>query len=65
MISLIAAYYLMASTFYTIIWTARLSILCPVTRLDPDAHIRRRFFFKSELILAAILFFLGAIALDL
>lgn len=57
--SLIAAYYLMASTFYTIIWSARLSILFSIIRLDPDAHIRRRLFFVAGLFIAALLFFLA------
>ncbi|PBL00056.1 hypothetical protein ARMGADRAFT_1008547 [Armillaria gallica] len=38
----IAAYYLMATTFYVVIWTARLSILFSITRLDPSENRRRR-----------------------
>ncbi|TFK47211.1 hypothetical protein OE88DRAFT_1738891 [Heliocybe sulcata] len=34
--SCIAAYYLMAVTFYTIIWSARLAILFSIIRLDPN-----------------------------
>ncbi|EIW78684.1 hypothetical protein CONPUDRAFT_31182, partial [Coniophora puteana RWD-64-598 SS2] len=37
----IAAYYLMAATFYAIIWTARLAILYSVIRIDPDPRTRR------------------------
>ncbi|KAK0215084.1 hypothetical protein IW262DRAFT_1404952 [Armillaria fumosa] len=38
----IAAYYLMATTFYVVIWTARLSILFSIIRLDPSENRRRR-----------------------
>ncbi|KAK0202323.1 hypothetical protein DFS33DRAFT_1384673 [Desarmillaria ectypa] len=38
----IAAYYLMATTFYVVIWTARLSILFSIIRIDPSETRRRR-----------------------
>ncbi|EIM90595.1 uncharacterized protein STEHIDRAFT_165171 [Stereum hirsutum FP-91666 SS1] len=57
--SLIAAYYLMASTFYVTIWTARLSILFSIIRIDPDPHVRRRLTFVAGLFFGAILFFLA------
>ncbi|PBK60606.1 hypothetical protein ARMSODRAFT_944675 [Armillaria solidipes] len=38
----IAAYYLMATTFYVVIWTARLSILFSIIRVDPSENRRRR-----------------------
>jgi len=36
----IAAYYIMAATFYSIIWTARLAILYSVIRIDPNPRTR-------------------------
>ncbi|KAI0338971.1 hypothetical protein BDW22DRAFT_662378 [Trametopsis cervina] len=36
----IAAYYIMAASFYAIIWTARLSILYSVIRIDPNPYTR-------------------------
>ncbi|KAI0795313.1 hypothetical protein BC629DRAFT_317694 [Irpex lacteus] len=39
--SRIAAYYIMAITFYLVIWTARLSILYSIIRIDPSPRIRR------------------------
>ncbi|KAJ7708700.1 hypothetical protein B0H17DRAFT_362893 [Mycena rosella] len=49
----IAAYYLIAITFYAIIWSARLSILFSIIRIDPSG-IRRRF------LLGVAVAFLGA-----
>ncbi|TFK34016.1 hypothetical protein BDQ12DRAFT_738409 [Crucibulum laeve] len=43
-------YYMMANMFYSIIWSARLSILFSIIRIDPD--ITRRYFMKG----AAVLF---------
>ncbi|EPT05663.1 hypothetical protein FOMPIDRAFT_1044980 [Fomitopsis schrenkii] len=37
----VAAYYIMAATFYTIIWTARLAILYSVIRINPSPKARR------------------------
>ncbi|KAF5379013.1 hypothetical protein D9615_006052 [Tricholomella constricta] len=39
---MIAAYYLMAAAFYSVIWFARLSILFSIIRIDPSASRRRR-----------------------
>ncbi|KAI0755398.1 hypothetical protein BC629DRAFT_1662758, partial [Irpex lacteus] len=36
----IAAYYIMAIAFYLIIWTARLSILYSIIRIDPNPRMR-------------------------
>ncbi|THH14223.1 hypothetical protein EW146_g6084 [Bondarzewia mesenterica] len=55
----VAAYYLMATTFYTIIWSARLSILFSIIRIDPDPRIRRRLKWVVALFVAAIFFFLA------
>ncbi|KAF8888061.1 hypothetical protein BD779DRAFT_1470436 [Infundibulicybe gibba] len=38
----VAAYYLMAATFYATIWSARLSILFSIIRLDPSESRRKR-----------------------
>ena len=53
----IAAYYLMATTFYAVIWTARLSILFSIIRIDPDPAMRRRLMWLAAAFVAAIGFF--------
>ena len=55
----VAAYYLMASTFYTVIWSARLSILFSIIRIDPDPQIRRRLRWIVAAFIFAIFFFLA------
>ncbi|KAJ7027911.1 hypothetical protein C8F04DRAFT_964691, partial [Mycena alexandri] len=49
----IAAYYLMSITFYSIIWSARLSILFSIIRIDPNGT-------RCRLLLGVALVFLGA-----
>lgn len=58
-LSRIAAYYLMAVTFYLVIWTARISILFSIIRIDPDPIMRRRLKWLAALFVAAIGFFLA------
>ncbi|KAF8073425.1 hypothetical protein FPV67DRAFT_1411081, partial [Lyophyllum atratum] len=53
----IATYYLMASSFYGVIWFARLSILFSIIRIDPSATRRRR------LLIVAVSFFLLSLVL--
>ncbi|TFK73728.1 hypothetical protein BDN72DRAFT_893690 [Pluteus cervinus] len=48
-LSRVASYYIMAISFYTIIWAARLSILFSIIRLDPDQDQRRRLFWVAGL----------------
>ncbi|KAJ6561202.1 hypothetical protein DFH09DRAFT_505009 [Mycena vulgaris] len=48
----IAAYYLIAITFYAIIWSARLSILFSIIRIDPNGS-RRRFLLGVALLFTA------------
>ncbi|TFK47226.1 hypothetical protein OE88DRAFT_1608002, partial [Heliocybe sulcata] len=55
--SRIAAYYLMAVTFYTIIWSARLAILFSIIRLDPNPAMRYRLKWVAGVFVAAIFFF--------
>ena len=50
----VAAYYLMATTFYTVIWAARLSILFSIIRIDPSPAIRRRLKWLAAAFLAAV-----------
>ncbi|TFK34020.1 hypothetical protein BDQ12DRAFT_690247 [Crucibulum laeve] len=45
----VAAYYLMATSFYAIIWSARLSILFSIVRLDPSEIRRRRLLYVGIL----------------
>jgi hypothetical protein len=56
-LTLVAGYYIMATNFYAIIWTARLSILFSVIRIDPWEKRRRR------LLLIAILFLVAFVIL--
>jgi hypothetical protein len=53
----IASYYLIATSFYAVIWTARLSILFSIIRIDPDPIMRRRLVWLAGVFIAAILFF--------
>lgn len=53
----IAAYYLIATTFYAVIWSARLSILFSIIRIDPDPVIRRRLGWLAGAFIAAIALF--------
>lgn len=55
----IAAYYLMAVTFYTVIWTARISILFSIIRIDPDPVMRHRLKWLAAAFVAAICFLLS------
>ncbi|KAA1467296.1 hypothetical protein DENSPDRAFT_832309 [Dentipellis sp. KUC8613] len=57
--SRIAAYYLMATTFYTVIWSARLSILFSIIRIDPDPVWRLRLRWIAGIFIGAIVFFLA------
>jgi glucan phosphoethanolaminetransferase (alkaline phosphatase superfamily) len=50
----IAAYYLMAVTFYTVIWSARISILFSIIRIDPDPIMRQRLKWLAAAFLAAV-----------
>ncbi|TFY77613.1 hypothetical protein EWM64_g6399 [Hericium alpestre] len=53
----VAAYYLMACTFYTVIWSARLSILFSIIRIDPDPVWRKRLQWVAGAFVGAIFFF--------
>ncbi|KAI0261177.1 hypothetical protein BC834DRAFT_972952 [Gloeopeniophorella convolvens] len=55
----VAAYYLMAATFYSVIWSARVSILFSIIRIDPDPIMRRRLKWLAALFIAALCFFLA------
>ncbi|EPQ55756.1 hypothetical protein GLOTRDRAFT_138555 [Gloeophyllum trabeum ATCC 11539] len=55
--SRVAAYYLIAVTFYTIIWSARLSILFTIIRIDPDPAMRHRLKYVAGVFIFAIVFF--------
>jgi len=56
-LTLVAGYYILATNFYAIIWSARLSIIFSVIRIDPWEKRRKR------LLLIAILFFVAFIIL--
>jgi hypothetical protein len=51
-----AAYYLTASTFYAIIWSARLSILFSIIRIDPDSFARQRLKWLAALFIGIFAF---------
>ncbi|KAH7099185.1 hypothetical protein BKA62DRAFT_744242 [Auriculariales sp. MPI-PUGE-AT-0066] len=55
----IASYYLMATTFYCVIWSARQSILFSIIRLQPDVTIRRRLYGASIVMLLCVLLLLA------
>ncbi|KAH9991734.1 hypothetical protein BJV77DRAFT_516045 [Russula vinacea] len=53
----IAAYYLIATTFYAVIWTARLSILISIIRCTPDPVKARRMWWLAGAFVATLCFF--------
>ncbi|KAI0045762.1 hypothetical protein FA95DRAFT_1495059 [Auriscalpium vulgare] len=57
----VTAYYLMAMSFYTVIWSARTSILFSIIRIDPDPHTRRRLRWVAAAFIGAIGFFIAQI----
>ncbi|KAF8526666.1 hypothetical protein BU17DRAFT_20676, partial [Hysterangium stoloniferum] len=50
----VAAYYILAVTFYATIWSARLSILFSMIRLDHSEKRRRRLFYVAGLYLLVV-----------
>ncbi|KAG6811766.1 hypothetical protein H0H92_005896 [Tricholoma furcatifolium] len=56
---MIAAYYLMASTFYTVVWFSRLSILFSIIRIDPNASRRRILYFVAAVFFIITLIFVA------
>ena len=58
-INRVAAYYIIAMTFYTVIWSARLSILFSIIRIDPNPVWNRRCRWIAALFISAIFFFLA------
>ncbi|KAJ7894241.1 hypothetical protein B0H14DRAFT_2334485, partial [Mycena olivaceomarginata] len=55
----VAAFYLMATAFYIIIWASRLSILFSIIRIDPSAERRQRLLWISLGFAAAAIFLLS------
>nr|GAT51399.1 predicted protein [Mycena chlorophos] len=55
----VAAYYLMATTFYAVIWGSRLSILLSIVRIDPAPERRQRFYFIAAAFILALLMLLA------
>ncbi|KAJ7065399.1 hypothetical protein C8F01DRAFT_744462 [Mycena amicta] len=55
----VAAYYLMATTFYAIIWGSRLSILFSLVRVDPSAERRQRLIYVAYAFILALLVLLA------
>jgi hypothetical protein len=55
----IMAYYLMATTFYTIIWTVRLSILFSIICIDPDPVTCRCLRWLASMFFATFLFLIA------
>ncbi|THV02315.1 hypothetical protein K435DRAFT_749615 [Dendrothele bispora CBS 962.96] len=57
--SRVAAYYLMAYTFYAVIWLSRLSILFSILRIHPSPSGRRRLLYVAGAFLAAAIFLMA------
>ncbi|KAJ7824679.1 hypothetical protein B0H14DRAFT_2823232 [Mycena olivaceomarginata] len=55
----VSAYYLMALTFYSIIWTSRLSILFSIIRIHPSPSARKHLFWVAVSFVTAVLFLFG------
>jgi hypothetical protein len=58
-VSRIAGYYLLSATFYGIIWSARLSILFSIIRIDPNPVMRQRMKWVAVVFIAAVAFLLA------
>ncbi|KAG7091574.1 hypothetical protein E1B28_010596 [Marasmius oreades] len=48
-LSMVAAYYMMASAFYSVVWFARLSIVFSIIRIHPDQGMRRKLYWVAAL----------------
>ncbi|KAJ8074477.1 hypothetical protein PM082_015378 [Marasmius tenuissimus] len=46
-LSMVAAYYMMASAFYSVVWFARLSILFSIIRIHPDESMRNKLYWVA------------------
>jgi len=55
----VAAYYLMATSFYAIIWAARLSILFSIIRLDPSPFRKRVLLYIAGVYFTVTLFLIS------
>ncbi|KAF7362716.1 hypothetical protein MVEN_00620900 [Mycena venus] len=55
----IALSYLMGTTYYSIVWASRLSILFSIVRIDPSVERRRRLFWIAAAFVATALLLLG------
>jgi hypothetical protein len=55
----IVTYYLSAVTFYAVIWSARISILFSIIRIDPDPFMRRRLKWLAAVFVSAMGFLLA------
>ncbi|KAF8639007.1 hypothetical protein AX17_001786 [Amanita inopinata Kibby_2008] len=55
----VARYYLLASAFYAIIWSARLSLLFSIIRIDPHPRRRRWLYFVASLFLIICILLIG------
>ncbi|KAF8630188.1 hypothetical protein AX15_003066 [Amanita polypyramis BW_CC] len=55
----VVRYYLMATTFYTIVWSARLSLLFSLIRVDPHAKRRKSLFFVASVYIGLYILLTG------
>ncbi|KAH8835080.1 hypothetical protein DL96DRAFT_1572760 [Flagelloscypha sp. PMI_526] len=55
----VAAYYLMAYTFYAVIFFSRLSILFSIIRIDPSPRRRRFLYYSAVFVICALLFLMA------
>ncbi|KAF9257934.1 hypothetical protein L218DRAFT_771328 [Marasmius fiardii PR-910] len=47
--SMVAAYYMMASAFYGVVWLARISIVFSIIRIHPDPGMRQKLYWVAAL----------------
>ncbi|KZV95653.1 hypothetical protein EXIGLDRAFT_671924 [Exidia glandulosa HHB12029] len=55
----VAAYYILATSFYAVIWSARLSILFSVIRLEPNTSTRRRLYWAALALFLTVCFLIS------
>ncbi|KZV81495.1 hypothetical protein EXIGLDRAFT_755554 [Exidia glandulosa HHB12029] len=55
----VAAYYILATSFYAVIWSARLSILFSVIRLEPHTSTRKRLYWAALALFLTVCFLIS------
>ncbi|EJD36626.1 hypothetical protein AURDEDRAFT_117041 [Auricularia subglabra TFB-10046 SS5] len=55
----VASYYILATSFYAVIWSARLSILFSVIRLEPNVSSRKKLYWAALALFLTVVFLIA------